>query len=193
MGLVQALPGPRRPRCDRPVGPLQLPTQPGLDVLLQPRIACELRRLGAPSGGLRLPLRDRRPVLDSAASGRGVASQLARDRAGIALELTSDRPDPDTLRLQQSEVLTLVERQIAAGGLGQAQRRHAASVAKPSRRDWRGHADLERGVLRAPSLRDPTPEPALHMPGGHRPTRGPHRGPQSPIRLLLTSHHRTPP
>ena len=81
-------------------------------------------------------------------------SQLARDRPGIALELTSDRLDPETLRLQQSKVLTLVERQVPAGGLGQAQRRHAASVAKPARRDWRGHADLDRGVLRAPSLRD---------------------------------------
>src|SRR3954451_17636378 len=116
--------------------------------------ARELRRLGPPSGGLRLPLRDRRSVVRLTATGRGVPSQLTRDRAGIALELTTDRPDPETLRLQHSEVLTLVEGQVAAGGLGQDQRRHAASVAKPPRRDWRGHADLECGVLRAPSLRD---------------------------------------
>src|SRR5215213_8921730 len=95
-------------------------------------LLASFRRLGTPSGGLRLPLRDRRPILPLPAARGGVASQLARDRAGIPLELTSDRPNPELLRLQQRQLLALVERQVAAGGLGQAQRRHAASVAKPA-------------------------------------------------------------
>ena len=39
------------------------------------------------------------------------------------------------LRLEQGEFLALGERQVAAGGLGQAQRRHAASVTKPAHCD----------------------------------------------------------
>jgi hypothetical protein len=97
------------------------------------------------------------------------------------------------LRPQQSKLLTLVERQIPTGGLGQAQRRHAASVAKPSRPDRGRHADFERGVLGALALRDQAPEGALYVPRRHRPTRRAHRRPKGPIRLLLTSCHRTPP
>jgi hypothetical protein len=83
----------------------------------------------------------------------------------VTLELAGDRPDSPALRLEQGELLTLVERQVPAGGLGPAQRRHAASVAKPARPDRPRHADLERSVLRALALRDQAPERALHVPG----------------------------
>ena len=190
--LVQPLPGRWRASRDGPIRTLQLPAQPGLDVVLKPWIARQFRRLGTPRRGLRLPLRDTRPVVGLAAAGRGVAPQLARDRPGIALELPGDRTDALALRLQQRDLLTLGERQIAAGGLGQAQRRHAASVTKPAHRDGRRHADLQRRLLGALALRNQPPEGALHMPRRHRPARRAHRRSQSPIRLLLTSCHRTP-
>src|SRR3954451_6339605 len=60
---------------DGAVATLPLPPQPALYVLLQPRIARQLRRLGTPRRGLRLPLRDAGPVLALAAAGRGVAPQ----------------------------------------------------------------------------------------------------------------------
>ena len=71
---------------------------------------------------LRLPLRDRRPVLRLAAAGRGVAAQLTRDRRrDHARARGRSRARPWPCALQQRDLLTLGERQVAARGLGQAQ------------------------------------------------------------------------
>ena len=66
------------------------------------------------------------------------------------------------LRLQQRDLLTLGEGQVAASWFLEADRAHPASVAKPARRNRRGHADLDTGVLAGLPFSDQTPEGTLH-------------------------------
>src|SRR5262249_4463178 len=51
-------------------------SEPVLDVLTKPIPRRELRRLGAAGLQLRLPLRERRPIIEPAATRGGVAAQL---------------------------------------------------------------------------------------------------------------------
>src|SRR6266545_4282283 len=53
--------------------------EPVLHVVPQRVVGGELGRLGAPGTALGMPLRGRRPVLQAAAAGRRVASELTRD------------------------------------------------------------------------------------------------------------------
>ena len=61
-----------------------LSRQPLLDVGVQPRVGDQLRGLRPPRGHVGLPLRDRRSIFELPAAGGGVATQLARDRSGVA-------------------------------------------------------------------------------------------------------------
>ena len=170
--LVQPLPRRRLgPGDDRAVGPADAPGEPLLHVLTQPVVAHELRGLRALRRLLRLPLRHQGPVDRLAAPGRRVAAQLARDRPRVTSDPAGDLAHPELLSAQQRDLLTLGERQVAARGLVQADRRHAASVTEPAGPDRPRHTDRLRGLDRRHPRRDPPPELPLHRTRGLRPAR----------------------
>src|SRR5690606_14254968 len=88
--------------------------QPVLDVVTKPVVLDELRHLGPPGATLGVPLRDRRLVLELPGPSRRVPAQLTRDRRRAPVHTTGDLSHAMALRLQQRDVLTLRERQVAA-------------------------------------------------------------------------------
>ena len=86
-------------------------------------------------------------------------SRVAADRAG-------DLAHALVLGLEQRYLLTLSERQVPTSWLVQTQRRHPASVSKPSNPDRRRHADPLGGLDRCDPRRDQTPELPLDSSRG---------------------------
>ena len=84
-----------RARHDRSVRRADYSGQPILDVLAEPLVGDEFRRLRATHHQLGLPLRDRCSVVEPVAAGRSVASQLSRDRRGVATQSTNDKYLPE--------------------------------------------------------------------------------------------------
>jgi hypothetical protein len=56
-----------------------------------------------------MPLRRDRPILETSASGSGVASQLTRDRRRGTRKLPRDLANPVTLSPQESDLLALIQ------------------------------------------------------------------------------------
>ena len=169
MGLVPAFPGRPRAGRDGPVGTLQLAAQPLLNVLLQPRV----RRPASPPwvAGPRSAPSTARPTPGSRASRRGsprCAAAPARSSPGSRFSSRAIARTPWPCARSSASLLTLGERQIAAGRLGQAQWRHAASVTKPARPDW------------LPTRRPRPPRPRCACPArSDARTRAPHARPGS--------------
>jgi hypothetical protein len=64
-----------------------------------------------------MPLRRVSTVLHTAAPGRSVAPQLARNRRSGTPELARDRPDALAPGARQGNLFTLDERKVTASGL----------------------------------------------------------------------------
>src|SRR5262249_53366387 len=94
-------------------------SEPVLDVLTKPIPRRQLHRLGAAGLQLRLPLRDRRPIVEPAATRGRVAAQLTGDRRGGPAEGTGDRSHPETSPAEQRDVFALSERQVPARRRGE--------------------------------------------------------------------------
>src|SRR5829696_1463303 len=141
-----------------------------------------------------MPLSHRRPVLELAGAGGGVAAQLARDRRRRAPDLTSDLPHTPTLRAQQRDVLALGKAQVPRRRRVQRDRRHPATLPKPPDAD-RPRDPGERGRLNARvAARDRQPEPPPVIdPPNRRPSRRSHpRPPRLLPRLDLRPHRNVP-
>ena len=128
--------------------------------------------------------------------GRRVAPQLPRDRRRRPAELAGDLAHPEPLRVQDRDLLTLGERQVAARHRRRARSAHATSVPEPSRPDRRRHADLQRPRPRSTALGDrrPEPHPVLASPAAAAPATA--SGPASARHHPLTlphRHHAPPP
>ena len=88
----------------RPVGPGDRASEPVLNVLTKPLLGGQLRPLGAAGLQLRLPLRDRRPIVEPAATRGCVAAQLTGDRRRGPADLAGNRPHAETLPSEQCDV-----------------------------------------------------------------------------------------
>ena len=120
MRLVQPLPCRWfRPDDDPAVRTADTAGETLLDVLTQPVVGREPRRLRSLRRLLSLPLRHQRPVLQRPTARGRVAAQLARDRSRVTADPACDLTHPDLLRAQQRDLLALLEGQVAAGRLGQ--------------------------------------------------------------------------
>src|SRR6266581_907924 len=156
--------------------------EPVLHVLPQPVVRGELGGLGAPGAPVGMPLCGRGPVVQTAATGGGVAAELAGDRGGRSAQSASDRAHPVLLRPQQGDLLAVGKRQVAPRRRGQADRWHAASFSEPSCSHRRGHAAHDGGVLAGQPRSDLAPEPLLDLPLVDRGLPGrAHPGPQRSI------------
>ena len=103
-------PAHRRPWHGDPVRPLHSAGQAILHIPPQLRVHGKPRGLRTPRPPVRMPLRGRGPVLQSAATRRGVPAQLPGDRGRRAADLTGDPPHPATKRAQDRDLLPLSER-----------------------------------------------------------------------------------
>src|SRR3954453_18100055 len=94
--------------------------------------AASLAVLGRRATSSGLPLRDRRSVLELAATRGRVASQLTRDRRRRPADLPRDLPDALAFGAQQRDLLALGKAQVPAR-VGIAQEcRHPATFSEPS-------------------------------------------------------------
>jgi hypothetical protein len=97
-------------------------------VLAEPLIGDKLRGLRPARHQLRLPLRDRRPIVEPPAARRRVAAQLPRDGQRVAAQSAGDLPHPRHLSLQYRDLLALLKRQVPASEGREHERGHAATL-----------------------------------------------------------------
>jgi hypothetical protein len=97
-------------------------------VLAEPLIGDKLRGLRPARHQLRLPLRDRRPIVEPPAASRRVAAQLPRDGRRVAAQSAGDLPHPRHLSLQHRDLLALLKRQVPASEGREHERGHAATL-----------------------------------------------------------------
>lgn len=107
----------------------------------------------------------------------------------VTPQCAGDLPHTLAHRPEDRDLLALLEREVPARGLGQRDRRHAASVTKPPRTHRPRHADRQRRLHRRDPRGDQAPELALHDPRRIRPPRRTHRRPQRTVSTPLP----TPP
>jgi hypothetical protein len=80
-----------------------------LDIVAKALVRDQLRRLRTPSSSLRMPLRDRRLVVELIRTRRRVPPQLTRDRRRTPTEPASDCPHTQTLSLVERDLFALGE------------------------------------------------------------------------------------
>jgi hypothetical protein len=98
----------------RPVWPADHAGETVLDVAVQSVVGCQLRRLWALGTAVGMPLCVRGPVLDLAASRRGVPAQFPRNRRGGAADPASYVANAAALSSQNGDLLSLREGEVAA-------------------------------------------------------------------------------
>lgn len=98
MGLVAALPGRTRRADEIALDVADLAREPLLDFAAQPIIARKLGHLRTPGPTLRMPLRDRRLVLEPGRPRRSVTAQLPRDRRRAPARPSGDLTHTVSLR-----------------------------------------------------------------------------------------------
>ena len=103
-----------------------------LDVVVQLLVGDQLRSLRAASHEVRLPLRNRRSILEPAASCSRIATQLTSDRRGITAEVAGDLADTTALGSRESDLLALSKGQVATGEWSELDRWHPATLAEPT-------------------------------------------------------------
>ncbi len=176
--LVAALPCPGRGpghRCT--TRPANLTGEPLLNVVAQPLVGGELRRLRAPGHQLRLPLRDRSPVLELAATRGRVAAQLPRNCRRRPIQAPGDLANARASRPQQRDLLALLKAQIPTRQRLDHERGHSATLSKPPAASRLRGADRKGGLLAAQPLRDLMPEQPLDVAPQRRLARRLHRRP----------------
>ena len=153
----------RAPRC-RPMSVLAAAitsTTPGADVwarrgrpVLSHHRACEAVLHVAPQpivrgqlGDLRargtsgaVPLRSRRPILQTAAPSRSVATQRSRDSRRGSPEPTGNVAHPAALRSPDRDLFPLRKGQVASRSGRHADRRHPPALTEPTTTHGRRHA-----------------------------------------------------
>src|ERR1019366_3958863 len=111
-----------------------------------------------------MPLSGRSSIFHSPASDRSIALQLSRDRRRRTTELTRDLTNPRTTRAEDCDLLSLVKGQITPGRRREAERRHAATLAKPPDTNARQPPGLDRSLLARRASSDRLPEPDTDLP-----------------------------
>jgi len=133
-----------------------------LHIVPQRRVDSQRGRFRTRCCAIGVPLRGRGRVLDTAASGRGIPSQCARDRRWGPSESSSARTDTMSLGTQERELFTLSKREVPAAKRrsrgGEVCRRHAPSSPEPPRAHHPRHACLGDGRLRIQPARDRLPK-----------------------------------
>src|SRR5215218_8506725 len=122
-----------------------------------------------------MPLRGAGPILEPTATGRGIATQLPRDRRRRTPEPPRDLPHAATTRAKKSDLLPLAERQVTPRRRAQGDRWHPATLPKPADANRSRHARLGRRRLARQAASDRRPEPlAVLLPPRRRTSRRPH-------------------
>ncbi len=83
-----------------------------LHVTAQAGVAGELRGLRTTRTAVGMPLCGGRAILEATTSGRGVATQLSRDRRRRATALSRDLPHATAASTRERDLLTLGEGQV---------------------------------------------------------------------------------
>ncbi len=171
------------------------PREPLLHVPPQRLVRRELGRPRTTRAPIGVPLRRRGAVVERATAGRGVPTQLARDRRRRTPKPPRDLPHSRAAHAKQRDLFPLAERQVASRRRPQADRSHPATLAEPPDADRRRHARRPRRLLARAASRDRPPEPLPLLPPPHRrPTRRPHPRPPRTIRRTTPNcSHRNPP
>lgn len=172
---------PETPTSDDPVRLLLAPALEAEIVHQQggAPVADEGGRFSAPPPSMNSPIH---PL--SATGGR-VGAHLTLDRAGVAPESVGERAHAVSLHPEQGDLLPLSKQQATAARLGEGDRCHAASMAKPPR-----PTGFETQTCAAASSVE-SPPAIIHQNARCNRTRGPrtprrtHRRPQRPIRRPL--------
>src|SRR5207244_13606854 len=134
----------------------------------------ELGDLWAAGASLRVPLRRRGPIHARVASRGRVAAQLPRDRRRGPTQTASDLTHPDTLGVQDRDLLALSKRQVTPRQRDQRDWRHPTTVTEPPAANRRRHAGNSRGIPARDAGRDRPPKPhTILTPRHRRPTRRP--------------------
>ena len=127
---------------------------------------------------------------------------LAEEAAHAGVELRTWRKAPHRASTaQEDDVLKDWEPRTPIGLFRRVSKRlitgpaadYAATVPEPPRTDRPRHADSDRSVLATQPLRDLPPERPLHIPARIRASWRPKLRPHRPVRILLPTHHHTPP
>ena len=103
-------------------------------------------------------------ILNLAASSRGVAAQLTRDRPRVTTNRPGDLTNSLTLGAEQSDLLALSEAEVSTRGLRlDIKRRHAPSVAEPTSTDGLSYSGNAGGFLGEETHGDLGPERRFDM------------------------------
>ena len=106
----------------------------------QPIVRGQLGYFRALGTSVAVPLRRRRPIRQTAASSRCVATQLSRDSRRGSTEPTGNVAHPGALRSQERDLFPLREGQVASRPGRQADRRHTTALTEPTTAHGRRHA-----------------------------------------------------
>ena len=129
-----------------------------LDVVAKRVVFGELGDLGPLGASIGMPLRSCGPILETAAMGRCVAPELSRDRRWRTAELGSDLAYPTTSCVEDGDLFSLDEGQIATGKWSEADGWHTTTLTEQPRTNSRRQADGDRGVLARKPASDRVPE-----------------------------------
>ena len=153
-----------------------------LHVAPQPIVRGQLGDLRARGTSGAVPLRSRRPIRQTAAPSRRVATSLSRDRRRGSPEPTGNVTHPGALSAQDRDLFPLRKGQGASRSGRQADRRPTTALTEPPTTHGRRHATGHSGILTRQPPRDRLPEPLLlRTPRCRRPTRRTHRRPTRPV------------
>ena len=111
-----------------------------LHVAPQPIVRGQLGDLRALGTSGAVPLRSRRPILQTAAPSRSVATQLSRDSRRGSPELTGNVAHPGALSSQDRDLFPLRKGQVPSRSGRQADRRHTTAFTEPTTTHGRRHA-----------------------------------------------------
>jgi hypothetical protein len=116
-----------------------------------------------------------------------------RSLRGHGLPAGQSLTHPGTLRPQDGDLLPLNERQVLAQRRSLSDRRHAATLTKPSRtHPWR-HAARHGSIAGRQPVSYGLPEPLSNFTPPPGPTRRPQRRPPRHLSQPQTSHHNSSP
>ena len=152
----------------RPVQFRHGPCETVLHVLAQRIIDGELGAFRAPGTPIGMPLCRQGTIIQITAAGRGIPSQLPRDRRWRAVQAPGDRAHATAAGAQERDFLPLDEREIAARQWGLTDGGHAATLPEPPRPDHRRDPCRDPRVLAGQAFGYRRPEALPILSTGHR-------------------------